>query len=355
MKSALEGLKVVEIASVLAGPAVGMFFAEKGAEVTKVENKRTNGDVTRSWKLPSEDKNSPLSAYFSSVNWHKKHLFLDFGEKEDLEVLLDLLKDADIVIANFKPGDAEKFGLTFNEIKAINPCIIYAELTGFGKSSSRVAYDLVLQAESGFMSMNGEKDGAPVKMPVAFIDLFAAHQLKEGVLEALLLRERENGAYHVETSLYDAAIASLANQASNYLMAGHIPQPLGSLHPNIAPYGELFTTKDGVLITFAIGSDKQFQSLCETLGIEVKNEYLTNKDRVANRDQIFDEFNDKVKERMSDQLLTELKTKNVPVAQVKNLKEVFSEQSAKDLILEEITGNEMTRRVRTSVYEITKG
>jgi crotonobetainyl-CoA:carnitine CoA-transferase CaiB-like acyl-CoA transferase len=303
MKSVLADLKVIEIASVLAGPAVGMFFAEKGAKVIKVENKLTGGDVTRSWKLPAEDKNSAESAYFSAVNWNKEHLFLDFNDQNEIRKLKGVIADADIVITNFKAGDAAKFALDFKSITEINNHVILAEISGFGANNNRVAYDLVLQAETGFMSMNGEPNGQPVKMPVAFIDLFAAHQMKEGILEALLTQKVEKGSYRVHVSLYDAAIASLANQASNYLMANHIPKPLGSKHPNIAPYGELFRTKDDKLITFAIGSNKQYENLCEELSIQVQHNHSTNKERVANRIEIEIILSEKVANRNADQLI----------------------------------------------------
>ena len=354
MKSVFSDLTVVEVASVLAGPAVGMFFAEKGAHVIKIENKRTFGDVTRSWKLPEEDAKSPVSAYFSAVNWHKEYHLLDFMKGAELEKLKSIVKQADILITNFKAGDAEKFGLDFASVVLLNDQVILAELSGFGSHDKRVAYDLVLQAETGYMSMNGEPNGNPVKMPVAFIDLFAAHQMKEGILEALLSQLKCRGAYHIEVSLYDAAIASLANQASNYLMTGHIPQPLGSKHPNIAPYGEIFYTKDGFQITFAIGSDRQFQILCEELDIPLETEFNSNKDRVTHRDQIAALLSNKVKERKADELIDALIAKKVPVAKIKDLKAVFEDPKAQSLILTEEIDHIPTKRVKTVIYTISK-
>ena len=149
-------LKVVELAGVLAGPSVGMFFAELGAEVIKIENERSGGDVTRSWKLASEDKSSKVSAYFCSVNYHKEYQFKNLKEQRDLDKVRDLIREADIVLVNFKKGDDVKLGLDYETLKKINPKIIYAAITGFGDESERIAYDLILQAESGFMSMNGQ-------------------------------------------------------------------------------------------------------------------------------------------------------------------------------------------------------
>jgi crotonobetainyl-CoA:carnitine CoA-transferase CaiB-like acyl-CoA transferase len=354
MISVLSDLVVVEIASVLAGPAVGMYFAEKGARVIKVENKTTGGDVTRSWKLPVEDKDATVSAYFSSVNWHKEYVFLDFKKDDDLQKLKDIIEEADVLITNFKFGDAVKFGLDASSISKLSEKIIIAELSGFGALDERVAYDLVLQAETGYMSMNGEPNSKPVKMPVAFIDLFAAHQMKEGILEALLNQKENPGIYHVEISLYDAAIASLANQASNYLMANNIPQPLGSKHPNIAPYGEIFETKDKKQMTFAIGSNKQFTQLFEELGLESTEDFVSNKDRVANRDKIESIVADKVKLRDSEELMSALISRKVPVAIIKNLKDVFSDSKAKSMIIEEVIDQTPTKRVKTAVYNLKK-
>lgn len=353
MISALSHLKVLEVASVLAGPAVGMYFAERGAQVTKIENKNTDGDVTRHWKLSTEDKSSPISAYFSSVNWHKKYIFMDLLNVEDQGHLHELVKEADILIANFKLGDAEKFKLDFKTVSKLNPKIIHAELSGFGSNSNRVAYDLVLQAETGFMYMNGTKESGPIKMPLAMIDVLAAHQMKEGILECLLAQKDHLVAYHVEVSLYEAAIATLANQATNYLMAGHIPQPVGSLHPNISPYGETCVSQDSKYVTFAIGSDTQFMRLFNLLELEVKEHFKTNKDRVTNRTEIHAMLKEKVKEWKAEELVNKLIDLKVPVALIKNLQEVFEVDEAQKMILEEDIEGVKTKRVRSSVYRIT--
>src|SRR6201993_899976 len=286
----LKDLKVVELASVLAGPSAGLFFAELGAEVIKIENKKTGGDVTRSWKLPEEDKNSTLSAYFLSVNFLKKHLFLDLNLEKDYKKCILQIKNADVIIVNYKRGDDKKLKLDYVTLKKINPTLIYAGINGFSETDERVAYDLILQAESGFMSMNGTKESGPLKMPVAMIDLLAAHHLKEAILLAILKKQKTKKGSCVSVSLFDVAVASLANQATNWLVAKHIPQPTGSLHPNIAPYGEIFKTKDNHTVTFAIGSDGQFAQLCKSLQISKisgdKN-YVSNQLRVINRKKLF--------------------------------------------------------------------
>jgi crotonobetainyl-CoA:carnitine CoA-transferase CaiB-like acyl-CoA transferase len=350
MNSFLSSLKVLEVSSVLAGPAVGMYFAEKGAQVVKLENKTTGGDVTRSWKLSTEDKSSSTSAYFAAVNWHKEHHLLDFKDEESKVFMRSLIKESDVVITNFKKGDAEKFKLDFNSLKELNENIILAEISGYGSESDRVAFDLVLQADTGFMSMNGTKDSGPVKMPVAFIDLFAAHQLKEGILEALLERSINGGAYLVRVSLYDAAVSSLANQATNFLIANKVAERIGSKHPNIAPYGEIFETSDGKSITFAIGSDKQFQSLCTYLGLDLHHNFNSNPLRVENRLQIEREIANKVKQFSSSNLENDLIKERVPVAIIKSLDQVLDSTEAKKLLL----SDELGERVKTVVYKIDR-
>ncbi|MCG8573971.1 MAG: CoA transferase [Flavobacteriales bacterium] len=355
MANWFSDLKVIEISSVLAGPAVGMFFAELGAKVIKVENKKQKGDVTRSWKLPSEDPQATVSAYFSSVNWNKEYLMMDFTNEADMEQCRALIAEADILISNFKFGDAKKFGLDYDSVKSINSTIIYGSISGFGPSSRRIAYDLILQAESGFMSMNGTPDSGPVKMPVAFIDLFAAHQLKEGILVALIAQLKEKRAYRVDVSLYDAALASLANQASNWLMGKKIPQRMGSKHPNIAPYGEFFETADGALVTFGIGSNKHFAGLCHELGLKglIENpDYENNYQRVKHRDSLAKLIQEKVQKRESTDLIEKLISRYVPAAKIKDLKEVFEAESAKKLILEEEIENVPTQRVKTTIFSI---
>lgn len=354
MDKPLQHLKVLELASVLAGPAVGMFFAELGADVTKVENKRTGGDVTRSWKLGKEDRDG-FSAYFASVNWNKNHIFVDFKDKKDLDQVKSLAAEADLIISNFKTGDGEKYGLDYSSLHKLNPKAIIGEIQGFGDGDSRVAYDLILQAESGFMSMNGTPDSGPVKMPVALIDLLAAHQLKEGLLLCLLKGDAYKGS-RVTVSLYDAAVSSLANQATNWLMNGHIPQRMGSTHPNIAPYGEIFKTSDGASITFAIGSNRQFEDLCETLGVvelAQSPEFNTNQNRIKNRNRLANALDDAVVRFKSDDLISQLQKKSVPVARIKNLREVFEDKDAQDLLLEDQIKSETARRVQTAVFRIT--
>lgn len=357
MNDFFKDLKVVELANVLAGPAVGMFFSELGATVLKIENKLTDGDVTRSWKLASEDKNKNYSAYYASVNFKKKSVFLDFTYEADKQVAYNTIKDADIVISNYKPGDDKKLGFDYDTIKKLNPSIIYAHLTGFGTYSKRTAYDLVLQAETGFMHMNGEENSNPLKMPVALIDILAAHQLKEGILVALLKKQKTGEGSIVTVSLYDSAIASLANQASNWLTAGYNPKAIGSKHPNIAPYGEIFDTEDHKKIVLAIGNNKQFKLLCETLGIiDIVNyeKYSTNTNRVKNRKELEAILNKIISKQQSDELMKLFIEKDIPAGIIKSVQNVFDEKESQSLILEEQTTEfeGLTKRVKTAVFKV---
>lgn len=351
----LKNLKVVELASVLAGPAAGMFFAELGAKVIKIENKKTGGDVTRSWKLPDEDPSSNVSAYFSAVNYKKEYLFLDYTNANDITALHELLRNADVVIANFKAGDDVKFKLDYPSVKVLNENIIYAHLTGYGKENPKVAYDVVLQAEAGFLYMNGTATSGPVKMPVALIDVLAAHQLKEAVLLALLKKNTTGKGSYIELSLLQTAISSLANQATNYLMENHIPQPMGTLHPNIAPYGEIIYSKEKIPFVLAVGSDQQFKLLCNVIGASEllsDQRFSDNKSRVKNRMALIgllNEFSSCMETALIENKLNE---NNVPFGKINSMKDVFEMKEAKEMIREETIEGTSTKRVSTIAFKL---
>lgn len=346
----LKNLKVVELAGVLAGPAVGMFLAELGATVIKIENPE-QGDVTRSWKSATENPDNSVSAYYASVNWGKETRFVNLKSESGYATVLALLDDADVVLTNFKAGDAEKLKLTPALLHARNPRLIYATITGFGENDPRLAFDLVLQAEAGFMSMNGTAESGPLKMPVALIDILAAHQLKEGILVALLQRGQTGKGATVSVSLYEAALASLANQAGNYLMNNAVPQRTGSLHPNIAPYGETFTCSDGQTLVIAAGNDKQFAALCNLLGVPAlaaEPEYSTNAQRVINRERLAQLLAPSFTGQKADYWLAEFHKNGIPAGQIRDLQSVFSQEAARQLVLTDADG----KRVKTAVFHI---
>lgn len=331
-----KDLKVLELASVLAGPGVGQFFAELGADVIKVENLRTGGDITRSWKVSGEQTDD-RSSYFCSVNWGKKSVALDLNSTAGKEIVQKLASRSDVVIASYKPGDAQKLGVDFKTLSEQNPGLVYGQVTGYGSGNPRLGYDAVIQAEAGFMFMNGEEGGASLKMPVALIDVLAGHQLKEGILLALLNRERTGKGGFVEVSLIQAAVASLVNQATNWLVAGKLPQKKGSAHPNIAPYGDVFKTADKQEILLAVGSDRQFQDLCAVLGITTLAadlNYSSNPARVERRHELNFILQSAIGQFTAAELMMKIHEEKIPAGIIQNLQQVFEMEEAARLVFQ---------------------
>ena len=334
-------LRVLELASVLAGPQVGQFFAELGAEVLKIESPA--GDVTRTWKTSAETAASSateaasVSAYFSASNWGKQSLLLDLTTAAGQANLHRLAAQADIVLASYKPGDAEKLRADYATLAAENPRLLYGHLTGYGPSNARAGYDAVLQAEVGFMYLNAPGPGqSPQKMPVAMVDLLAAHQLKEGLLTALFQRERTGRGALVQVSLLDSALSALANQAATYLVTGHDPQPLGSGHPSIVPYGTVYRAADGRALVLAVGSDGQFRQLCAALGRPewaIDARFAANPARVAHRPELETLLTEAIAAAHSNELLTELARRAVPAGAVRTVGEALTHASAQAMLL----------------------
>ena len=210
----------------MAGPLVGSFFAELGADVIKIENKLTKGDATRQWKLTTEDTEATVSAYYCAANYGKNVQLLDLSDEKERQTIDQLLAESDVVISNFQKKTAEKLKLTPEYINAKFPHLIFAQLSAYTYDDPRPGYDLVMQGETGWISMNGIDNQHMAKLPVAIIDIIAAHQMKEAVLIALLKKMKDGKGSVVHVSLYKSAISALANQASNFLMAGHIPKPI---------------------------------------------------------------------------------------------------------------------------------
>ena len=332
----LEGVTVLELSSVLAGPAVGMFLAELGARVIKVENPKTGGDVTRGWKLPSESLDGDISAYFSAVNWGKESIALDLGVRAHRDVLHKLVQKSDIVIQNFKTGVAERFEVDYASLKQINRTLIYAEITAYGECDPRPGFDAIIQAESGFTFINGEPDSRPTKMPVALTDLLTAHQMKEAILLALLRRSRTGEGSCVTVSLLRSAVCSLANQATNWLVAGIVPQRTGSQHPNIAPYGTSFRTADGGEFVLAVGTDRQFRALCALLAIDLAEDerFRTNHARVINREALNSILSQQFARLAAADFLKEAAAAGIPAGPINPMDKVFNHEEAKRAIVE---------------------
>lgn len=337
----LSDLTVLELAGVLAGPGVGMFLAELGARVIKVENPATGGDVTRSWTLGDADSTNGAgdpgpSPYFAAVNWGKESVALDFANPRDLAAAQKLAARADVVLVSYKPGDAAKFGLDYDSVSAGNPGVVYAEITAYGPDVERVGYDAVIQGETGFTHLNGEPDGAPLKLPVALMDVLASHQLKQAVLLALLRRERTGEGSNVSVSLVRSGLAALVNQASNWLVGGVNPDRLGSGHPNIVPYGSSYATADGSRIVLAVGTDRQFEGLCAALGrpeLAGDERFATNPDRVAHRAELEALLAAHLAEFERDELLADLAARGVPAGPILDVREALARPAAAPLLL----------------------
>jgi len=317
MNTPLHGIRVVELATVLAGPATGQFLAEAGASVTKIEP--PGGDITRSWLAPGEHPKQHRSAYFCAANWGKKSRVMDLAQSRNQSELRALLPTTDILLMSFKPGDARKFGLDPGQLRSEYPRLIIGSLTGYGEDDPRTGYDAIIQAESGFIHLNGMRNGEGHKMPVALIDLLAAHQLKEGILLALLEREKSGAGQWIRVSLIDAALSTLANQATNYLVAGYEPQAMGSGHPNIVPYGQTYTCSDGVQVVLAVGSDKQFALLMQQLRIDAPAEWHHTAGRIQNRSAIELVLSQAVGEQPSEALLDGCQGRQIPAGRVNTL------------------------------------
>lgn len=348
MSGPRDGLRVIELATVLAGPSVGQFLAELGADVLKIEP--PHGDVTRRWTLAEEDPATSRPAYFASVNWGKRAATLDLREDDGRAELHRLAAEADIVLTSFRPGTDAALGADAETLRALNPRLIVARLVGYA-DDNRPGYDAVIQAESGLTGMNGEADGLPTKLPVALVDVLAAHQLKEAILVALLRRERTGEGATITVSLFGAAVASLANQASGYLTAGVVPRRMGSDHPSIAPYGTVFRTADGKALVLAVGTDAQFRALCDVLGLDRLADaptFATNAKRVRNRTFLHSMLTDAIASRQRDELLRALEKGNVPAGAVRDLAEVFATPEANKLVVrDEATG---LAAVRTAAF-----
>jgi crotonobetainyl-CoA:carnitine CoA-transferase CaiB-like acyl-CoA transferase len=339
----LDDLLVLELASVLAGPSVGQFFAELGATVIKIENPRTNGDVTRRWRAPTatDEAADDRSAYFCCCNHGKQSIALDLSTNDGQALLHELVRTADVVLASYRPGTAEALGADYDTLSGVNPNLIYGHVTGYGPDRARAGYDAVVQAESGFMHMNGPADGAPTKLPVALMDVLAAHQLKEGLLVALLRRERGGDGAYVPVSLIQAAVSGLANQATTWLVAGHNPQRMGSAHPNIAPYGTPYDTADGPPIVLAVGTDRQFAALCDVLdrpALADDPRFATNARRVEHREALTRVLDDRFAHLETEPLLNALHNRNIPAGIVNDVPAVFDQPTAQKMVLDREEG-----------------
>jgi len=302
----LAGIKVLELARVLAGPWAGQSLADLGAEVIKVE--APEGDDTRKWGPPfierGEDK---TAAYFHSCNRGKKSITADFRNEQDRARVLKLVAEADIVIENFKLGGLKKYGLDYDSLKRINPGLIYCSITGFGQTgpyAHRAGYDYIIQGMSGIMSVTGAPEGQPQKVGVAVTDILTGLYSVNAILAALHLRHSTGQGQHIDMSLMDVATAFMANQAMNFLTTGKAPERIGNAHQNLTPY-QVFDCSDGWII-IATGNDGQYQRLCKLLGLEdlaFAPEYLTNANRIENRTELTRRLTEATQQRSKADML----------------------------------------------------
>lgn len=332
----LSGVRVLDLTRVVAGPYCSMFLGDLGAEVVKVEQPGA-GDDTRGWGPPFAGGES---AYYLCINRNKQSLTLDLKSKRAVELLRDLVKAADVIIENFRPGTMERLGLGEKELRELNPRLIYASLTGFGADgpmSDWPGYDLIVQAWGGLMSITGTPEGEPVKVGVAIIDLVAGLMLGKAVAAALFAREKIGVGQRIDTSLLEAEVASLINVGSNYLVGGKVPTRWGNAHPNIVPY-QNFQTADGYLV-IGVASEVIWKRFCEAVGQrDLINDprFADNSKRVGNRSELIAILSKTFLQRRNDAWFKSLTDAEVPCAPVQTIDQVFQAPQVlqRDMLIE---------------------
>ena len=323
----LKGLRVIELARILAGPWAGQTLADLGAEVIKVESRM--GDDTRTWGPPFvKTGDETNAAYYHSCNRGKQSVSLDFKDDADLQKLKDLIATSDILIENFKVGGLDKYGLDYNTLHNDYPSLIYCSITGFGQTgpyAKRAGYDFLMQGMSGLMSITGEPEGQPQKVGVAVTDIFTGLYAVIAVQAALRSRDTTGIGQHIDLSLLDVATATTANQAMNYLTTGISPNRKGNNHPNIVPYCAV-STKDGHII-LAVGNDNQFENFSKIFDADwcQKDKFSTNPARLKNRDELLNLIEENTRNLSSLTLLSECEKFGVPAGPINTLEEVFND------------------------------
>ncbi|MGM8215255.1 CaiB/BaiF CoA transferase family protein [Bacillaceae bacterium W0354] len=325
MSKALSGIRVLDLSRVLAGPYCTMILGDLGAEVIKVEAPG-GSDETRTWGPPFQND---VSAYYLCANRNKKSVTVNLKTEDGLEIIKKLVKQSDVIINNFKTGTMDRLGLSYETLKSINPGIVYCSITGFGEDGpykDLPGYDFIIQAMSGLMSITGTEQSGPQKVGVAITDVLTGLYAAIGIQAALLERTRSGEGQKLDISLYDTAVSSLVNIASNYLMSGKIPERLGNHHANIVPY-QTFETADGEMV-IAVGNDRQFKKLCEIIEkpeLAEHPHFQTNKDRVQNRAEITAYLAQAFKEKPTDYWRKKCELANIPCGPIQNLQQVVDD------------------------------
>jgi len=339
-KAPLDGIRVLDLSRVLAGPWCSQNLADLGADVIKVERPGT-GDDTRAWGPPylkdEQGNDTSEAAYYLSANRNKRSITIDISTPEGAELVRKMAAKCDVLLENFKVGGLKKYGLDYESIKGVNPSLIYCSVTGFGQTGPMAplpGYDFMIQGMGGLMSITGERDdrpgGGPQKAGVAVTDLFTGMYATVAILGALHERNRSGLGQHIDVALLDCHVAMLANQALNYMTSGNIPKRAGNAHQNVVPY-QVFAASDGHLIV-AVGNDSQYRAYCEVLGrpdLGVHPDYATNSQRLINRDALIAELEEIMKTRTRDEWIESLQKVGVPSGPINNLKQVFEEPQVK--------------------------
>jgi crotonobetainyl-CoA:carnitine CoA-transferase CaiB-like acyl-CoA transferase len=331
MPAPLSTIRVLDLSRVLAGPWATQMLADFGAEVIKIE-KPGEGDDTRGWGPPfvaTADGSRGDAAYFLATNRGKSSVCIDMAKPEGQALIKRLAEKCDVVVENFKVGGLKKYGLDYDSLRAINPRLIYCSITGFGQDgpyAARAGYDFMIQGMSGIMSVTGEPDGQPMKVGVAFADIFTGLHAVIGITAALFNRERSGVGQHLDLALLDSQVAVLANQALNYLVGGKAPGRLGNAHPNIVPY-QTFATADGHII-MAVGNDRQFAEYCAIIGLaELAGDtrYQTNRGRVENRASLIPLLIPAMRARTTAEWVSAFEAAAVPCGPINSIDQMFAD------------------------------
>ena len=327
----LKGIRVIELARILAGPWAGQLLADLGADVIKVESPE-GGDDTRKWGPPfvmSHDGENLSAAYYHSCNRGKRSIAVDFSTPEGAETVRRLVAGADVMIENFKLGGLRKYGLDYESLRKINPRLVYCSITGFGQDgpyAPRAGYDFIIQAMAGMMSITGEAGREPQKAGVAISDLFTGLYSVIAIQAALRHAEKTGEGQHIDMALFDSQISALGNQNLNYLVSGKAPVQMGNAHMNIAPY-EVLPVKDGHII-LAVGNDGQFGKFCAAVGLDdlpSNPDFATNPARVANRAKLREQIIETLKAFDRDPLLAKLEAASVPASPINTIGQMFAD------------------------------
>ncbi|MBL4749445.1 MAG: CoA transferase [Amylibacter sp.] len=337
MAGALDGLVVLDLSRILAGPTATQMLGDLGATILKIENPKSGGDDTRAWgpnyAVDKDGNNTDLSAYFMCANRNKKSIAVDIATPEGQDIIRKLAARADIVVENFKPGGLAKYGLDYETILKAHPELVYCSISGFGQTgpnSSKPGYDLMAQGYGGIMSVTGDVDGPPMKVGVGIADVMCGMYATIGILAALRHRERTGEGQHIDVALVDTQMAWLINEGTNFLTSGKVPARHGNGHPNIVPYS-VFNAADGHVIV-AVGNDAQFKRFCDFINLpELADDpnYITNGARIENRTALTEIINAALLQIKTADIIAGLEAVKVPVGPINNIEAALHSDQAK--------------------------